>query len=106
MLVRRIYALSVVGTTALLTACGGGGGGTTSADSGSSQSITYSLSQPVKLASYPSIGIVSTAQPLADYGTATLTFPEETAPGQRYYSTTTAPETYSSNIVRLFGVGP
>lgn len=94
MLVRRIYALSVAGTAALLAACGGGGGGTTSTDSGSNQSATYSLSQPVKLGSYPSIGVMSSAQPLTDYGTATLTFPEETATGQKYYSTTTVPETY------------
>lgn len=79
-----------------LAACGGGGGGNggSSGDDRNGQTSIYSLSQPVKLAFYPSTGTASASQPLTDYGTATLSFPEETATGQRYYASTTNPETY------------
>lgn len=77
-----------------LTACGGGGGSGSSGGDGGGQTPAYSLSQPAKLSSYPSTGVASTVQPLTDYGTATLSFPEETATGQKYYASTTTPETY------------
>lgn len=88
-----------------LAACGGGGGagnggsggtsgGGTSGGDGTLPTSTYSLSKPIKLTSYPSTGVASASQPLTDYGTATLTFPEETATGQKYYASATNPENY------------
>lgn len=85
-----VFALSALSS---IGACGGGAGTTTS-ENESSQLTTYGLIKPVKMSSYPLIAGISTTQPLTDYGTATLTFPEETATGQKYYSMTTAPETY------------
>lgn len=92
---RTLHRVAVLVASITLVACGGGGGGPAS-DGGNStiQTAAYSLSLPVKLTSYPSTGVASVLLPLNDYGTATLSFPEETSTGQKYHAVTTSPETY------------
>jgi subtilisin family serine protease len=93
---------AIVALGSLLVGCGGGdsggAGGTNPTQpppvQTSPPSQTYSLSTPAKLLSYPSTGIASTNLPLSDYGTATLTFPEETPYGRKYYAMTTPADSY------------
>ena len=99
-----LHRVAVLVASMTLVACGGGGGSASSDGANNTQTATYSLSQPVKLTSYPSTGLASVLLPLTDYGTATLSFPESTATGQKYFATTTSAETYGP-MAHLSDVG-